>query len=643
MGLLAKYFSHLVQSRGFSKFMEEKHSDEGLVKEVILRESGDINLGHGSVKELVDFIDLAKEHAIIIGANVTEEGRVDLLNPIIKQKRISDYYAADTPPKKMNKSEAVEHNFRKESQDVTGLEQQLVSKYSGFVKISLDKLSVSEKLALPVNDMEVAALAESMSQRFNPALCVLTVTGEDEVFDDDNNYSVIDGVHRLKALKLLDSQGRFDQLPGIKDRKIECFALTSTGDPAIDNYCNLRSNDQCSQFQSKSSLHELIYVFSFLNKSYKDGVKALTAMERMSKLRKIGADELTSLRKISNWPEVTLGHLIDVLKKFERYQTTDATGRGNKMRLQKGEKMPLPKKMFKMLSKCSAELFEIHHERILNRELSLKEVLQNSEEILANQKIKATFAKEAEVASFEVLQKKYPGKINENVTKSFVGAVTGKNRNIAGMLLERFVSGLNDENLKETIQTEELETVFDFGLDKLATFDIVVYNILNDQPDYIDSVIDSVGLQRKGYMAVLIVLHSDKEHRRVISKLDYWTTQNSMEVVQILFEKKIDTCNQEGLVQENLQFAVLFGKFHIFHPPLRVLNAEMKTSLKDVIEKIAPPASKIAVVLTGSQEIVNIHKDGEINECTIIYFAPKQTLERFMKRIAKDWFLIQTC
>ena len=213
-------------------------------------------------------------------------------------------------------------NFRKECGDVEGLEQQLVSKFSGFVKISLDKLSVSEKLCLPVNEAEVAALAESMFRRFNPALCVLTVTGEDDVFSDDNEYSVVEGVHRLKALKLLDSQGKFEQLRGIKDRKIECFALTSTGDPAIDNYCNLRSNDQARQFQSKSSLHELVYVFSFLNKCYKDPKKAFSSMERMSKLRNIGSKDLTSLRKISSWPQITIDHLIEVLQKYERYQTT---------------------------------------------------------------------------------------------------------------------------------------------------------------------------------------------------------------------------------------------------------------------------------------------------------------------------------
>ena len=189
--------------------------------------------------------------------------------------------------------------------------------------ISLDNLSVSEKLGMPVNEAEFVSLAEVMSARYNPALCVLTVAGEDEVFAEDNKYSVIDGVHRLKALKLLDSQGRFEKLPGIQNRKIECFVLTSTGDPAIDNYCNLRSNDQArQQYQSKPGLHELICVFSFLKKAYNDPKQAREAMERMVKLREVTADDLTSLRKVSTWRQSTIEHLIEVLQKFERFQTT---------------------------------------------------------------------------------------------------------------------------------------------------------------------------------------------------------------------------------------------------------------------------------------------------------------------------------
>ena len=316
--LLSLYLTQCAQSKEFTMFRQDIHTEEGLMKEGNLVAVHDLTKAGGSIVELKQFILLAKNCAIVIGGQDDSQGST----PTIRQKRINEYYLASAPAKKMNKADQVEHNYRQECENVNGLEQKLTSSFSGFRKISLDNLSVSDKLSIPFNEAEVVPLAEDMHDRFNPALCVLTVTGEDETFSEDNKYSVVEGVHRLKALQLLDSQGRLLQVPGIEDRKIECFVLTSTGDPAIDNYCNIHSNDQARQYQSKSSLHELIYVYSFLSKAYADAKKALEAVEKMSKLRHIGADDLTSLKKISSWPELAIDHLIEVLKKYERYQTT---------------------------------------------------------------------------------------------------------------------------------------------------------------------------------------------------------------------------------------------------------------------------------------------------------------------------------
>ena len=151
-------------------------------------------------------------------------------------------------------------------------------------------------------------------------------------------------------------------------------------------------------------------------------------------------------------------------------------------------------------------------------------------------------------------------------------------------------------------------------------------------------MIDVVGVQRKDFMAVLLVLHSDRELRRVVAKLDYWTDEkhgdagkkSSLDVVQIMFEKGHETCSQKVMIRENVQYAVLFGKFHIFHPPLNVMNKEIKSSLKEVISKITPPSAKVALVQTGRQGIIKIHSEEKKNSCSFSYFAPKLSLEKMM-------------
>ena len=313
---LAMYLNFCVRSEGFALHQEQSHTDYGVPLDSV---GTDFPSDADWVKELKVFICLAKQNALVIGDS---GDNVQKVNPQMKQKRIQDYYLAEAPPKKMNKRETVEHNFQKECKDAKGLEQNLINKYAGFRKIPLKNLSVSEKLCLPVNEVAVSDLAESMIARFNPALCVLTVTGEDEVFSEQNLFSVVDGVHRFKALKLIEAQGKFDQLPGIEEGKVLCFLLTKTGDPAIDNYCNIRSNQQAREQQSEGGLNELVYVFTFLFKFYADSNKALEAIERIAKLKHTGVDDLSSLRKISSWPLEPLEHLVSVLKSHERYQTT---------------------------------------------------------------------------------------------------------------------------------------------------------------------------------------------------------------------------------------------------------------------------------------------------------------------------------
>ena len=316
---LAMYLNFCVRSEGFSLFLRQSHTDYGVPLDSV---GTDFPSDADWVKELKEFILLAKQNSLVIGASSDQGEGVKKVNPLMKQRRIQDYYLQEAPPKKMNKSETVEHNFQKEVKDADGLEQKLINKFAGFRKIPLKNLSVSKMLCLPVNDFEVSELAESMMARFNPALCVLTVTGEDEVFSEENQFSVVDGVHRLKALKLIEAQGKFDQLPGMEEGKVQCFLLTKTGDPAIDNYCNIRSNEQSRAQQSEGGLNELVYVFTFLFKFYEESQKALEAMERIAKLKHVGVDDLASLRKISSWPLEPLEHLVSVLKSHERYQTT---------------------------------------------------------------------------------------------------------------------------------------------------------------------------------------------------------------------------------------------------------------------------------------------------------------------------------
>ena len=329
----------------------------------------------------------------------------------------------------------------------------------------------------------------------------------------------------------------------------------------------------------------------------------------------------------------------------------DASGKRNRKRMQRGLKLPMTKDMFKTLANCQVEYFEAHYEKILKRELSLKDVLDNSSRVTETQASKVIIAKEANMSSFDALKEKYPEKISEKTAKSFAGAITmGKNKNNAGIFLKRFVNRLDSDKFDEQINTVELDNILDFELEKLGDFDVIVFNLVDDKPDYVDLVISSIGLEHREMKAVLLILHSEKESRRVISKLDYWNgdsdsvvievggqKRSSLDVVQLLFKKGEESMNQKQLIEENIQFAVLFGNY-VFHPPLKIFNNEMRFSLATLMSKICPPSSNIAYVQTGNQDIVSIHdgEEAEGNDCSVTYFASKVSMERFLRRALKS-------
>ena len=337
---------------------------------------------------------------------------------------------------------------------------------------------------------------------------------------------------------------------------------------------------------------------------------------------------------------------------YKIYYFSDASGRRNKKRMQRGEKLPMTKEMFRTLANCKVQYFEAQYEKILMRDLSLKDVLDNSSRVTETQASKAIIAKEANMGSFDALKEKYPEKISEKTAENFAGAITmGKNKNNAGFFLKRFVNRLESDKVDSQVNTVELDNILDFGLEKLGDFDIIVFNMVNDKPDYVDLVINSIGLERKEKKAVLLILHSEKESRRVISRLDYWNSdsdsvvievggqkRSSLDVVQLLFKKGEESVNKKELIEENIQFAVLFGNYHVFHPPLKIFNNELRFSLATVMSKICPPSSNMAYVQTGNQDIVSIHdgEEAEGNDCSVTYFASKVSMERFLRRALKS-------
>ena len=82
----------------------------------------------------------------------------------------------------------------------------------------------------------------------------------------------------------------------------------------------------------------------------------------------------------------------------------------------------MTKVMFKKMAKCDANYFKVNAPKILNKELSLKCVIDSSGKDLEVKKTCSQITALTNYQSIEQLEVKFPGKFSEAIVEKFVGS-----------------------------------------------------------------------------------------------------------------------------------------------------------------------------------------------------------------------------
>ena len=628
--VLCKYLTLLAHSKDFSCYREEEYTEDGFLMDGSGIQEESLNDG-GSVAEYLQFKTLAQMDATVVSEKSGTQavagggGSSKIPSRVAQNKRITEFFQSSCPPKKLSKMEEVDVSFAKECADKSGLEKRLTSEYVGWGSISIDKLKCNDGVSLSINQQKVGFLAESLMKRFDPSLAVLLVVEDAE--GNNGEYFVLHGNHLLCALKQLDTAQHFEELPGIVDRELQCYVVGAgcRADPALGVYCQIRSNDLAAEVKTDPELHELIFVFNDLNKSYKDVEKSKMVMERLAKLRKVSRDDRTSFNKIFAWPQDKLTQLIEVLKVYEVYQTLDGSGTRNRKRIQQGLKLPLTGEMLKNLGKCEPDLFGELHQSVLAGEMSLRDLLVNSSKTLGIEKTKAIISKEAGYETLEHLQNKYPDKLTDKIVQGFSGVVmAGKKKNPEADRLKSFV-----KNLPNQLQPQEEPIKFEILSDdrdiKVEAFDTVVVQVGKDDMEFVESLIKLVYASQKDMLSVMVILDSEKNYMKTLQKLACWEEQPRMKVCSVYFQRQV-----AATLSENLTFSIIFGRFFVFNPPLKSFHRNIETSLKDIIANVSPPAAQILFVTRQKRFCAMIHEESNNEDSfKITYLAPQVLLDKF--------------
>ena len=129
--------------------------------------------------------------------------------------------------------------------------------------------------------------------------------------------------------------------------------------------------------------------------------------------------------------------------------------------------------------------------------------------------------------------------------------------------------------------------------------------------------------------AILLVLPSEKDHFQVISHLRNQSVDmiEDFKIIPIVFNKTIDTTDD---VHENLTHGILFGKFVILNPPLKVYYRNI-ADLISIVDCISPHQSSLAMVCDPGVECVQLHNENCSRKVT--YFGPKTVIQKFQRRL----------
>ena len=645
---LALYLSVINRSEGFVYHKEGVHEKNGLfVGDYSATE--EFSDAGGNIEELEKFIASAKESAVEVGDPevALDIFRNRLKSPAIKRKVVEDSELPGTSKRinveggeesaKLSRRQYVELCEKRELEDDEGLEKSYQSNFCGLGHIPLKNIEIPPQLQNLIDSSadRIEFIKSSIKKRYNPSsstlvvcpvdppLKLIEIDGKKKIDFKNQKFYVIQKIKCLKAFKDLDEVGEFSKLYGHKSGEVLCYILKSNSSEVIQ-FGNLKDNLVTGQFAKKTVPQDLLHHFHCLV-SMDNNIKALKVVERMCRLCCIGADESSALLKLCKWSAAGFQKFMKTLGEYESYNTSDVSStHGIAMRIARGEKLSLSNALLRQLGKCSEIYFLDHCESINSGALSLKSVAESYQEKLAVEKVQKVLCKIADYQTFENLQRFHPGKFEEDILKEYVGAVySDKVKNAKSVELERYynfvINSPSDSCFDKSVVFKVVKQVHDVldDLELLVSLDLIVFNIgmldlstgMSDLVP-IKSLVDLIRDSNKAFNAAVFLFACELDYFRILSAVrkaneDSEEGQNDIQIWPLIFNRNVQS---NAMLQSNVQYGFIIGKFLVLKPPLfsQYSNVSM---FSHVVASICPSGSRILSLAHPNNEIIQILND----------------------------------
>ena len=634
--LLANYVSATQSSKDFF-FHSELYDNDGLSLEDNVRYDGsnvkleEIISNGGSLEELREFIKLCRDCAVF------GESR-DLVNEeVFKKFRKLNKRIINDPTKvvKLSKRARTDANEKAELEDPEGLEKKYQSLYVNLVKIKLENISLSKSLGIVPNNFRVNSIAQNIKYRYDPSQAILVVA-PDASSEGAKPYKfvVVQKIHTFEAFRLLDRTGDFEKLCGHQERNVMCYVI-NTDSIALMRYGNSRANDIGQQVGRKTTPQDLLHIFDTLTANEGRG-NASKVVERMSRLTRIGPNEDTALRKLWRWQQSSYGKLMEVIRGYEAYETTDVKTSHVAATISRGDKLTIPNKLIIDLAKMDETYFEENYRKVLNRESSLRSLINDFKKVKELKQVYGTLCQISGYKSLDDLKLQYPEKVNEDVMSKFVGADI-ESKNLKGKMLVNYyqevATGLDSKEIIP-IEFKTVSYIDDALLESVVSENDVVMLFVKEPLKHLYlTLIRKIFQSSRLVHCGMIIFPSEVTSFETISYLRNQSRSliENFRIIPLTFsDNSVRSTND---IAENIIHAVVFGTFSVLSGPLAVhYNSLNKFPL--VLAKTAPPKSRVAVVNGPGVTFVEVH-DKESTTHIVKYYGVHGNLEMFEKSLRK--------
>ena len=632
--LISMYITLAQHSLGFIHHKESMHNSYGFAIDGSGISSDDILKAGGSADELQSFIDDVKKSVIVMG-NVDDCNEKMLTAKVDGRRKQTDGLIESS--KKKSKLMALKDGEKEELEDPSGLEKQYQNAFMGAAYIPIDNIKIAQELENQVNIYRVYDIIESLKVKYDPSQSVLVVIPEDASralnLKDvaSHNFFVVQKIHTFMALQEIDKNGELVKLPGQKSRNLLCYII-STNSSSLIHYGNNRGNEATLKFVKKTFPQDIFQIFCDLSSREEKSV-ALKVVERIAKINRIGADETSSLKKLCKFSDEGIKVVKEMLDRYELYETTDIKLDGRKGAINRCEKQRLTNKEFNLLAKCDEKYLVKCARNVITREVSLITVLDTYKDCQNVDKVFAALSQISGYVSKQQLKRDYPQEFDSCNLLRFAGAeVKGTKKNTQALLLEDYWKKVVSGNSEDIVAMSEFECMdfFDANVNVLKDFDLVIANLEADNPSFCSNLINNVIKTERLSYTVILIFHSEVVHTKMLSYLRN-NTLDDIQIVPVYFNKM--SAKVEGNIYENLLFGIVFGKLTLPDKPLKRIYSNIN-HVREIVERISLPKSKIAVVSSPGAQVIQIHSS-DLN-FTVKYFGSEASLQNFKSALSKD-------